>query len=98
MPEWKEVGLGGLLALLVLREVFNFLKTTKKEVKSPTAGEQSVEYWREQIRELVLQILGQTVTRTLDQQLVIASEIRDLQKGTNEGIIKLIAIYEAKAK
>lgn len=94
MPEWKDVGLGGLLALLVLREVFNFLKSKKNG--RPTAGDQSIEFWREQIRELIIQILAQTITRTLDQQIMVASEIRDLQKGTNEGIIKLITIYEAK--
>ncbi|HZR59117.1 MAG TPA: hypothetical protein VFA74_19780 [Terriglobales bacterium] len=94
MPEWKDVGLGGLLALLVLREVFNFLKSRKNG--RPTAGEQSIEFWREQIRELILQTLTQTLLRPLDQQLVVASEIRDLQKTTNEGIIKLIAIYEVR--
>lgn len=97
MPEWKDVGIGGLLALLVLREVFNFLKT-KKNGKPTTAGEQSVEFWREQIRDLILQILAQTITRTLDQQILVAGEIRDLQKGTNDGIVKLITIYEAKNK
>lgn len=95
MPEWKDVGIGGLLALLVLREVFNFLKSRKSE-KPTSAGEQSVEFWREQMRDLILQILAQTITRTLDQQIMVSSEIRDLQKGTNEGIIKLITIYEAK--
>ncbi|HWY21971.1 MAG TPA: hypothetical protein VNX26_12175 [Candidatus Acidoferrum sp.] len=95
MPEWKDVGIGGLLALLVLREVFNFLKSRKSE-KPTAAGEQSVEFWREQMRDLILQILAQTITRTLDQQIMVSSEIRDLQKGTNEGIIKLITIYEAK--
>ncbi|MGD0986293.1 MAG: hypothetical protein ABR874_00695 [Candidatus Sulfotelmatobacter sp.] len=94
MPEWKDVGIGGLLALLVLREVFNFLKSKKNG--KPTAGEQSIEFWREQMRDLILQILAQTITRTLDQQIMVSSEIRDLQKGTNEGIIKLITIYETK--
>ncbi|MGA7220512.1 MAG: hypothetical protein WBX38_19510 [Candidatus Sulfotelmatobacter sp.] len=94
MPEWKDVGIGGLLALLVLREVFNFLKSKKNG--KPTAGEQSIEFWREQMRDLILQILAQTITRTLDQQIMVAGEIRDLQKGTNEGIIKLITIYETK--
>jgi hypothetical protein len=94
VPEWKDVGIGGLLALLVLREVFNFLKAKKNG--KPTAGDQSIEFWREQMRDLILQILSQTITRTLDQQIMVASEIRDLQKGTNEGIIKLITIYEAK--
>jgi hypothetical protein len=94
MPEWKEVGIGGLLALLVLREVFGFLKT-KRNGRS-TAGEQSVEYWREQIRELVVQILSQTIARALDQQLAIAIDTRDLQKCTNDGIIRLIAIHEAR--
>jgi hypothetical protein len=94
VPEWKDVGIGGLLALLVLREVFNFLKSKKNG--KPTAGEQSIEFWREQMRDLILQILAQTITRTLDQQIMVSSEIRDLQKGTNEGIIKLITIYETK--
>jgi hypothetical protein len=48
------------------------------------------------MRDLILQILAQTITRTLDQQIMVSSEIRDLQKGTNEGIIKLITIYETK--
>jgi hypothetical protein len=67
-----------------------------KKNGKPTAGEQSIEFWREQMRDLILQILAQTITRTLDQQIMVSSEIRDLQKGTNEGIIKLITIYETK--
>jgi hypothetical protein len=94
VPEWKDVGIGGLLALLVLREVFSFLKSRKNG--KPTAGEQSIEFWREQIRDLIIQILAQTITRALDQQIMVTAEIRDLQKSTNEGIIKLIAIYEVR--
>jgi hypothetical protein len=94
MPDWKDVGMGGLLALLVLREVFNFLKAKKNGRSS--AGDQSVEFWREQLRELILQIMAQTITRTLDHQIMLSAEIRDLQKATNEGIIKLIAIYEVR--
>jgi hypothetical protein len=94
VPEWKDVGIGGLLALLVLREVFTFLKSGKNH--RPTAGDQSVEFWREQIREIIVQIVTQTITRSIDQQLMVQSETRELQKGINEGIVKLITIYEAK--
>lgn len=97
MPEWKDVGIGGLLALLVLREVFNFLKT-KRNGKPVSAGEQSVEFWREQFRDILLPILSQTLSRTLDQQSMMIDDIRDLQKATNDGIVKLVTIYEARNK
>lgn len=93
MPEWQNVGIGGLLALLILREVFGFLKS--KRNSKPTAGEQSVEFWREQFRDLMLQVVEQTIRRAMDQQIVLTAEIRDLQKVTSDGIIKLITIYES---
>jgi hypothetical protein len=96
LPEWKDVGLGGLLALLVLREVFNFLKSKNNGNGRPTAAEQSIEFWREQVRSIAMEILAHTVNRTLDQQVEIATEIRDLQRDINDGIIRLITLYEAK--
>lgn len=62
MPaDWSAVTSGGVLALLVLREVFAFLKVRKAN----GSGERPVEYWTQEIRKIVREELRDALEYTL---------------------------------
>lgn len=62
-----QLGVGGVFALLILREVLNFLKNRDKNTRadhqsdrldsggSVAAGGRSVEFWREEMADLMAQ-------------------------------------------
>lgn len=101
MPEWKDVGIGGLLCLLVLREVFNFLKTRgmeKSRDQQDKDNRDSRAALREEIRVLLSQVMNDSLKSTLDQQIRATEAMRDQLKVTADGILKLITIYEVQRK
>ena len=55
VAQWTEIGMGGALALLVIREVLNFLKVQKQRNHKPNAaaGEKSTEFWTVAFNQIV---------------------------------------------
>lgn len=74
MDEFSQVGIGGIFALLVIREVFEFMRRRKGENGNLT-GEKPVEFWQAQMRVIVESELK-------DAMNIVASEIRILQNDT----------------
>lgn len=68
-----QVGVGGIFTVLVLREVFTFLKTRKANGAS---GDQSVEFWQQQQQLIIAENLKMSVIPILDKQTAILDEIR----------------------
>jgi hypothetical protein len=82
-----QIGAGGLLALLVLREVFTFLSARGR---NGTAGDRPVEFWRGELRQGVSECLEASLRPVLEQQTVLLREIRDAVTRGNNGIQELI--------
>lgn len=88
MNEWVwQIGAGGLLALLMLREVFQFLAARSR---NGAAGDRPVEFWRSELRQGVSESLDTSLRPVLEQQTVLLREIRDAVTRGNTGIQELI--------
>jgi hypothetical protein len=89
-----QLGLGGALALFILREVFNFISRTFRKPDPPeksgasngASGEMSIGFWAEQIREIVEHALEQRMKQRNDElrklireELAISSGREDLR-------------------
>lgn len=56
--EWEKIGIGGIFALLVIREVLNFLKIQKGN----GSGDKAVEFWQMEIRRIVREEIHEAFT------------------------------------
>ena len=73
MEPLMQVGVGGIFAILLLREVFGFLKHRKN---NGAAGERSVEFWQQQQQVIIAENLKLSVIPILDKQTAILDELR----------------------
>lgn len=75
--DWRNVGIGGILTILVLREVFGFLKPMLRKTPEDrrVAGERSVEFWQIEFRRAVdagIKVLDEKLTgsmQALDEKI-----------------------------
>lgn len=72
-----QLGVGGIFALLLIREVLPFLL---KRGHQQTSGEQGVDFWKATIRDIVDDSFTELVKPTLEAQSKILGELRDILK------------------
>lgn len=82
-----NIGIGGTLALLIIREVLGFLKGRKNGHTS--AGDKSPEYWENANRHIMSQVIVSTVEPILLQQTKILDELRGVSTRQTEVLIKI---------
>lgn len=70
-----QLGVGGIFALLIIKEVFNFL--AKRKTNGNASGERPVEYWAVAIRSFVAQELSEKVVPDLIENRRIMQQIHD---------------------
>jgi hypothetical protein len=72
-----QLGIGGVLALLIIREVLGFLKAKKNGVGGNHSGEKSVEFWRGQIRQTMSDVVAAELLPAIQEQTHILEDIRE---------------------
>ena len=82
MPEWQQLGIGGVFAIMVIREVLGFLKK-RGTMTNGEAGGKSVDFWRLEFRSAIDERMGSH----LAAQTQTLTDIRD-------GINKLVVLNE----
>ena len=76
-----QVGVGGILALLVLDRVFAFLKQRNRNGVTQ-AGDQPIEFWRDLNKKIMLESLESVVVPILRQQTEILARLES-RNGTS---------------
>ena len=82
MPDLTQLGVGGVVAWTILREVFSFLKTRRNGNgvrRDASAGEKSVEFWREQQTMSISAALRDSVVPILSTQTTLLIEVKNIQ-------------------
>lgn len=93
-----QIGVGGVLVVIILREVFKFLSERSEKVKydssavirNGAAGAKSVEFWQQQQRTAVREVLTELIPPFLIAQTDILRAIRESSDKTREGIQELV--------
>lgn len=70
-----QIGVGGVFALLVIREVLSFLKS-RKNGSTKLAGELTSDYWQAEQRKATSEIIIAIVVPILSNQTAILNELR----------------------
>lgn len=87
-----QLGVGGILIILVLDKVFGFLKEKgdplPKKNGSAIAGEQSTDYWRGEGKQIVKDALDSGVVNVLRQQVEILARLEARGSTTHEMALK----------
>jgi hypothetical protein len=81
-----QMGAGGLFAVLVLREVFGFLRARNQN----GAGSKPVDFWRLELRAAVNEGMAVTLKPLIETQIQLLREIRDSVSTSNRGISELV--------
>ena len=89
MDHLIQLGIGGALAILIIREVFKFL-TDRKQKENGSAGTKSVEFWQAQQRTAVREVLTELISPFLTTQTEILRRIHESSDKTREGIQELV--------
>lgn len=87
----NQIGVPGIVAILLLREVFGFLKSRQNGKNGP-AGEKSIEYWQQQFQGIMSEALKASVIPILASQTAILSELRIQQQRLVELLLERRAI------
>lgn len=82
-----QLGAGGLLALLILREVFSFLRDRGRNGAS---GAKPVDFWRLEFRSAINEGMTSTLKPLIETQVQLLREIRDAVSTSNQGISELV--------
>ena len=85
-----QIGVGGILALLIIREVLKFLTDRKTKPDNGSAGTKSVEFWQHQQRLAVRDVLTDLISPFLSAQTEILRRINESSDKTREGIQELV--------
>lgn len=80
-----QLGVGGILAILVIREVLGFLRRRNADGVG-LAGEQSVDYWRRQHYEAARQATVDVMTPMLLELHEIRSDTTRLRESQHRGV------------
>ena len=85
-----QIGVGGIFALLVIREVLAFLNVRKQANGRMTAGEHTAEFWQADQRKAVAETISITVLPILANQTAILNEMRINNAETNRNIAVML--------
>ena len=93
-----QLGIGGIFALLIIREVLTFLKAKKENGKNGAAGERSVEYWQQQFGLVIDHSINTNVKGRIDAlhagHLALLAELKSAQLSSRETTTKMIGLLE----
>lgn len=81
-----QIGAGGMFAVLILREVFTFLREKTRN----GAGNKSVDFWRMELRAAVNEGLTTTLKPLIETEIQLLREIRDSVATSYQGISELV--------
>lgn len=81
-----QIGVGGVLALLIIREVLRFLKQRQPASGAVSAGAQSPEYWQAEQRKAITDVVVSIVVPILSNQNAILNELRVSQTEMNKNM------------
>ena len=90
-----NLGVGGALALLVIREVLTFLKN-RSLAGQRTAGDQSPEFWQAEQRRAVTDVVVNVVVPILTRQNSILNELKNAQQEMNGQTIRILTLIEER--
>ena len=95
-----QVSVGGAVALLILREVFQFLKGRRNGAPQPatTAGGLSSEFWQAEQRRAISDVLAATVLPILANQTKILSDLKDAEQSTALQLVRLVTTIDLQRK
>lgn len=88
-----QIGIGGLFALMVIREVLGFLKTRSNGKRSSvehTAGDLSPEFWQADSRKAVAEVIAITVVPMLAAETAILAELRSGNAEVNKHLALIL--------
>lgn len=92
IDSFAEVGVGGAVALLVLKEVFTFVKTTRGNGKDAASGAKPVEFWQAEIRHGVSESVRTELAPLLTVQTELLKEIRSAEGDIAKGVSELVVL------
>lgn len=78
MTDLTQVGVAGILVLLILDRVFTFLRTYRQRAGNGQAGDQTIEFWRTQHRDMLMLVLESSILPILAKQTDILNELKRL--------------------
>jgi len=88
-----QLGVGGLFAILALREVRGLLAELSGWRKNPNgpnaAGAKSPEFWQAEMRKAAVEVFAITATPAREQQTELLREIRDGQRRLSEEVLRM---------
>lgn len=88
-----QIGVGGIFALMVIKEVLTFIlnfSRNKKNGNGKIAGDQSIEYWQAEQRKAVIEVFTTVVIPILSNQTLILNELRQANTDLHKDIIILL--------
>jgi hypothetical protein len=91
-----QIGIGGVFALLIIREVLTFLKA--KKGNGGAAGERTVEYWQQQFGVIVDHSINTNMKGRIDSlragHLELLAELKNAQLAAIETTTRMIGLLE----
>jgi len=90
--DWTQIGVGGLLAVFILREVFKFIlefvskKKANGQRQELNAGERPVEFWQAEHRKAIGEIVVALIVPILANQTRILDEMRRENAELNQNV------------
>lgn len=84
-----EYTVQGILAVLILREVFSFLKDRRQERADKMAGDHTAEFWIASNKDIVMQALQVSVLPILAQQTRILDDLKELASSHTERLLRI---------
>jgi hypothetical protein len=90
-PELTQVGVAGILIMLVVKELFAFLKTRNgngNAHKAPEAGSQSVEFWKAEFKAIAESAMATQLAQIGDA----ARDLQHTQHKVHEGVVELVVL------
>jgi hypothetical protein len=84
-----QLGVGGLLAYLIIKEVLSFLKN-RTTSSNGNSGEKPVSFWEQHIGASVQSAIDLKMVPHLEQQTEVLKEIRDSLKQMNDRTLELV--------
>ena len=88
-----QLGAGGIIALLLLREVFKFLSDRQKKSNGTTvSGDKTVEFWQQEIRLAVKDSVAILLVPGINTQNELLRDIRFSMDKTKDGVNELVTL------
>ena len=91
-----QLGIGGIVALLIIREVLRFLRSRNGSSSSPagSSGSQSIEFWQAEIRKAVSEALNPF----LSAQSELLRGIQITESKIHEAVMELVILTRQMAE